>query len=106
MTLSRCSGQGRLRAITLSDGRPSQPDKRYRVVLPDFLARGGDGLGPVLASLPPDRIDLGLTRELNLRDSLMSWWQKRGAPLVAPASGRIQFVHAGASCSAGELYAQ
>jgi 5'-nucleotidase len=41
VTLSRCPGQARLRGFTLSDGKAIDPDKRYRVVLPDFLARGG-----------------------------------------------------------------
>jgi 5'-nucleotidase len=102
VTLSRCPGQGRLRAFTLPDGRPILADKRYRVVLPDFLARGGDGLGPVLSSLPPGRIDFGASRELNLRDSLVRWWQKRDAPLVAPPLGRIQFTNGTASCNRAE----
>ena len=95
VTLSRCPGQARLRGVTLSDGRAIDPDKRYRVVLPDFLARGGDGFGPVLSSLPPGRVDFGASRVLNLRDSLVQWWQKRGAPLVAPSLGRIQFSDGG-----------
>jgi 5'-nucleotidase len=107
VTLSRCPGQGRLRTLALADGRPIQPDKRYRVVMPDFLARGGDGLGTVLSSLAPGRIDLGVGRDLNFRDALVRWWQKRGVPLVAPPMGRIQFVQGGPSCSGGEpLYAQ
>ncbi|HYX92848.1 MAG TPA: 5'-nucleotidase C-terminal domain-containing protein, partial [Myxococcaceae bacterium] len=99
VTLARCPGQGRVRAVALADGRAIQSDKRYRVVLPDFLARGGDGLGPVMSSLPPGRIDFGTARDLNLRDALVRWWQKRGAPLVAPTLGRIQFVQGGASCA-------
>ncbi len=103
VTLSRCPGQGRLKKIALADGSPIKPDKRYRVVVPDFLARGGDGLGPVLSSLPPGRIDLGLERPLNFRDALVAHWQKQAAPLVPPPSGRIAFADNGARCNAGEI---
>ena len=81
--------------MTLADGKPIEPEKRYRVVMPDFLARGGDGLGPVLSSLPPGRIDLGTTRELNFRDALVAYWQKRRqAAGRRPPPGRITFVDA------------
>lgn len=103
LKLNRCPGQGRLRDFTLENGKPIRPDKRYRVVLPDFLARGGDGLGPVTGSIPPARVDLGMTRPHNFRDSLVEFWQSEGAPLVAPEPGRIAFVDGGAGCSAGEL---
>jgi 5'-nucleotidase len=103
VTLGRCPGKGRLKSVTLPDGKPLQPDRRYRVAVPDFLARGGDGLGPVLASLPPGRIDLGIARPLNFRDGLVDFWQRRGEPLVAPALGRIAFSDSGSGCNSGEI---
>lgn len=106
VTISRCPGQGRLKSFSLPDGRPIDPDKRYRVVLPDFLARGGDGLGPVMSSLPPNRIDLGMTRELNFRDALVAYWQKKAQPLVAPEPGRITIVEPRGGCSPGETLSQ
>ncbi|MBI3183443.1 MAG: bifunctional metallophosphatase/5'-nucleotidase [Myxococcales bacterium] len=98
--LSRCPGRDRLRGYTLPDGKAVQPDKKYRVVVPDFLARGGDGLGPVLSTLPVGRIDFGSERELNFRDALVAFWQRKKAELVAPKLGRIGFLDDGASCSA------
>ena len=60
--------------------------------MPDFLARGGDGLGAVLDPLPAGRIDLGLAREHNLRDSLIAFWQGRGKALTVPTPGRTTLV--------------
>ncbi|MGA9525588.1 MAG: bifunctional UDP-sugar hydrolase/5'-nucleotidase [Myxococcaceae bacterium] len=100
--LGRCPGQTRLKSFSLANGRSISPDKKYRVVMPDFLARGGDGLGPVVASVPASRIDLGMSRELNFRDAMVAFWQARGEPLVAPEPGRISFVDDGAGCSSGE----
>jgi 5'-nucleotidase len=100
VTLGRCPGPERLRAVTLADGRPLEPGRHYRVVMPDFLARGAAGLGSVLSQVPPERIDLGLTREPSLvRDALAAWWQARGTPLTAPARGRITFVEEGGTCA-------
>lgn len=35
----------RLRNITMSDGRPLSDRRRYRVIMSDFIASGGDGVG-------------------------------------------------------------
>ena len=103
VSLGRCPGTGRLKGWTLSNGKPVEPSRLYRVVVPDFLARGGDGLGPVLQSLPAGRIDFGLTRELNFRDLLVAQWNKRAVPLQAPAPGRTTFVDDGVQCTSGDL---
>lgn len=100
VTLARCPGKERLVAVTLANGRPLQPRRLYRVAMPDFLARGGDGLGPVLDPLPAGRIDLGLARELSFRDTLIAFWKARGKPLTAPALGRISFTGSEACASA------
>ncbi|MFL5354607.1 bifunctional metallophosphatase/5'-nucleotidase [Archangium sp.] len=97
--LAKCAGPERLRDVTLADGKPLDAKRLYRVVLPDFLARGAAGLDKVLAQVPAERIDLGLGRELTLRDALASWWQARGTPIAAPATGRISFVDEGAPCA-------
>ncbi len=102
VTLNKCPGSGRMKAVTLADGKPLVSERRYRVVVPDFLARGGDGLGPVLDSLPEGRVDLGVERPLNFRDALVDHWQKLGEPLVAPPPGRIAFQN-GTECNPGEL---
>lgn len=96
--LGACPGQGRLKAATLADGAPIQPEAHYRVVMPDFLARGGDGLGPVVTSLPAESIDLGMARPLGFRDALVAWWVAQHASLRAPTPGRVRFVPSGARC--------
>lgn len=100
LELARCPGLGRLKRISLSNGRPIRPEQRYRVVMSDFLARGGNGLGPVLATVPKERIDLGDDQELGLRDALIAFWQKKRKPLVAPPPGRMIFVGTG-ECRSG-----
>lgn len=98
--LSRCPGPARFLSATLPNGRPLEPAKLYRVAMPDFLARGGDGLSPFLTSLPPGRIDLGESRPQLFRDELIAYWQGRKAPLAAPSLGRISYVDSGAPCPA------
>ncbi|MBL9038062.1 MAG: bifunctional metallophosphatase/5'-nucleotidase, partial [Archangium sp.] len=66
VTLSRCPSPSRLQTVTLPNGKPIDSAGRYRVVMPDFLARGGDGLAPVLATIDPERVDLGVNRGSNL----------------------------------------
>ena len=98
VTLGRCLGPERLRDVTLAQGGALEPTRLYRVVMPDFLARGAAGLGAVLSQLPGGRIDLGLGRELILRDAVADWWKGRGAPLTPPATGRISYVEDAAPC--------
>lgn len=98
--LGHCPGLARFLGATLPNGRTLEPAKLYRVALPDFLARGGDGLTPFLTSLPPGRIDLGESRPKTLRDELIAYWQGRKAPLAAPSLGRISSVNSGAPCPA------
>jgi 5'-nucleotidase len=99
ISLARCPGPGRFRGATLANGKPLDPAKLYRVAMPDFLARGGDGLAPALDPLPPGRVDLGQTRSGTLRDELIAYWQRRKAPLTAPNLGRITYVDNGAPCA-------
>ncbi len=92
VTLEKCPGPGRLKAVRLPGGHGVDPNMRYRVVMPDFLARGGDGLGPVLATIDPRQVDLGETRGTNLRDELVAFWQKNQESFVAPEAGRVAFL--------------
>jgi 5'-nucleotidase len=98
--LARCAGPARLKNATFADGKPIASEKKYKLAVPDFLARGGDGLGPIMGSLPANRIDLGTSRELNFRDSVVAQWQKKGKSLVAPKSPRISYVDDGTVCEA------
>ncbi len=102
VTLARCPGPERLRGVTLADGTPLESSRLYRVVMPDFLARGAAGLGAILSQLPPGRIDLGLGRESLVREALAQWWQRRGTPLVAPPPGRTTLLEEGGPCTSKE----
>ncbi|HXX31021.1 MAG TPA: 5'-nucleotidase C-terminal domain-containing protein [Myxococcaceae bacterium] len=97
MEIAVCPGGLRLVGLALADGGPLVEGRLYRVVLPDYLARGGDGLEAFMADLPADHVDLGDRRPLNLRDALAADLQKRGEPLVAPRSGRTTLVQGGAA---------
>lgn len=100
VTLGKCLGPERLHDVTLAQGGALEPTHLYRVVLPDFLARGAGGLGAVLSQVPGERIDLGLNRELIMRDAVAEAWKSRGAPLAPPATGRISYVEDAVPCAA------
>ena len=98
--LSRCVVPDRLRGFTLAGGKKIDPTRKYKVALPDFLARGGDGLAPVLATIDPSQVDLAENKGTNLRDDLISWWQSKKETFKAPKGGRVTFVDGGETCSA------
>lgn len=99
--LSKCPGEARLKGFTLANGKPMVPDQKYKVVTSDFLALGGDGLGPVMSSLAPGNVDLGSSRPNGFRDSLVAHWQAKKATLVAPKLGRVTYLDDGQECSPG-----
>jgi 5'-nucleotidase len=101
--LSRCPTSDRLKSVTLEGGKQIDANARYRVVLPDFLARGGDGLGPVLSTIDPNKVDLGSHRDLNIRDALVSWWQGKKDKFSPPRRGRVTFLADGDQCAPGSL---
>ncbi|QSQ24310.1 bifunctional metallophosphatase/5'-nucleotidase [Pyxidicoccus parkwayensis] len=98
LTLGKCPGPQRLQGVTLAGGAPLEPGKTYRVALPDFLARGGDGLQPLIQSLPPERVDLTPVRGMDLRDALVAYGKSRGGTLPTPALGRVRYTGV-AECS-------
>ena len=98
--ISRCPEGGRLKSATLEGGKPIKPASHYRVVMPDFLARGGDGLGPVLATVDPSRVDFGASREVGFRDALVGQWQSKKQPLIAPKPGRVSILPEKGECAA------
>lgn len=100
--LSRCVTPERLKSVTLEGGKPISPAQRYRVVMPDFLARGGDGLAGVLTTIDPSRIDLGQNRELNFRDAMIAYWQQKKTPLQPPKLGRIDLQPEKGTCPPNE----
>ena len=97
--LSRCVVPDRLRSFTLAGGKKWDPAKKYKVALPDFLARGGDGLAPVLATIDPTQVDLAENKGTNLRDDLIAFWQARKETFKPPKGGRVTFIDSGETCS-------
>ena len=97
--LSRCVVPDRLRGFTMAGGKKWDATKKYKVALPDFLARGGDGLAPVLATIDPTQVDLGENKGSNIRDDLIAWWQNKKETFKAPKGGRVTFVDSAESCS-------
>ena len=97
--LSRCAVPDRLRGFSLPGGKKWDSSRKYKVALPDFLARGGDGLGPVLATIDPRQVDLSENKGTNLRDDLISFWQGRRETFKPPRLGRVTFVDSSETCS-------
>jgi len=53
------------------DGKPLAAERLYTLALNEFLARGGDGVRPVIARLPADA--LSMREDLQLRDAFVAW---------------------------------
>ncbi|MCY1021216.1 bifunctional metallophosphatase/5'-nucleotidase [Pyxidicoccus sp. MSG2] len=92
LTLANCPGPQRLQGVTLAGGGALEPGKTYRVALPDFLARGGDGLAPLVRTLPPERVDLTPVRGMDLRDAVIAYGKARGGVLPMPPVGRVRYT--------------
>jgi 2',3'-cyclic-nucleotide 2'-phosphodiesterase (5'-nucleotidase family) len=73
----------RLRSVTMANGAALDDAARYRVILNDFMALGGEGLGfatNALRSEPLGIVDL---------DALMAYLKKLPQPVQAPKEQRI-----------------
>jgi 5'-nucleotidase len=81
----------RLVAVTLPNGRPLDPNASYRVALPDFLVTGGEGLGPLMATIPADQKKIDQT--ITLRDLLINVLKKRSMPIQPSTDGRITVLN-------------
>ena len=81
----------RLVAATLPNGRPLDPNASYRVALPDFLVTGGEGLGPLMATIPADQKKIDQT--ITLRDLLIDELKKRPMPIQPSTDGRITVLN-------------
>ncbi len=92
-TATYCGRTARISEILIG-GKPLDRKRLYRLTTSDFLALGGDGLGPVLAKIPAERKDLGHRRELNMRDGLAAWLTTRGGELTAKVDGRMKLITA------------
>jgi 5'-nucleotidase len=84
--------RNRLVSVTLEDGTPLDPDKPYTVVMPDFLATGGDGLSPVTRTIPADRFRFDQNKPLH--DVFAEVLRTFPQPLVPKVDGRITVLNA------------
>jgi 2',3'-cyclic-nucleotide 2'-phosphodiesterase (5'-nucleotidase family) len=82
----------RLVSVTLADGSPLDPKKLYTVVLPDFVAAGGDGTQDVMKTVPADRLQILYARPI--REVLIEELKKYPQPLTPKTEGRITVLNA------------
>jgi 5'-nucleotidase len=80
------TGADRLVAVTLDDGSPLDPAKLYSVLMPDFIAMGGDH-ADVMKTLPRDRIQIQYRAPL--RDVIVEELKKLDRPVEPKVYGRI-----------------
>jgi 5'-nucleotidase len=97
VTLGACPGPERFQGVTLPGGRPLKAKGTYRVAVPDFLLRGGDGVGVLTSTLPQDRISL--LQGQDLREVLVAYGRAHGDALQPPALGRVHLKKAAGPCA-------
>jgi 5'-nucleotidase len=80
----------RVVSVKLDNGQALDPDKLYTVVMPDFIAAGGDGSAPLMAQIP--RANVTVLQERSIRDVVIEVLRKRGA--IAPKlEGRVRVLN-------------
>lgn len=83
--------RNRITSVTLPDGSPLDPKKLYTVVMPDFIAAGGDGTIDLMKTIPADRIQIFYSRPI--RDALVEVLKKWSRPLTPSVEGRITVLN-------------
>jgi 5'-nucleotidase len=81
----------RLVSATLTDGSPIDPQKLYTVVMPDFIAEGGDGTQDIMKAVPADRIQVLYARPI--REVVIEELKKHPQPLVPQTEGRVTNIN-------------
>jgi 5'-nucleotidase len=81
----------RLVSVTMPGGFPPNPTALYRVAMPDFLATGGDGLLPVMSTVPADRIQVDPS--ITIRDATIAALRQHRQPIVPRKDGRVTVVN-------------
>ncbi|HEV2718731.1 MAG TPA: 5'-nucleotidase C-terminal domain-containing protein [Thermoanaerobaculia bacterium] len=82
----------RLVSVTLANGQPLDPDKLYKVVVPDFLVTGGEGLGGLMKQVPAERKSVDMSQPL--RELFVAALKKHKEPLVPKTDGRLTVLNA------------
>jgi 2',3'-cyclic-nucleotide 2'-phosphodiesterase (5'-nucleotidase family) len=67
------------------------PNRTYRVALPDFLTQGGDGFTAAMQSIPADRIQVD--RNKSMRDVMIDVLVKHPQPIEAKVEGRVTVLN-------------
>lgn len=84
-------GLERFQGVTRDDGTPLDPAKLYTVVMPDFIAAGGDGADLVMKNVPQDRIQIFYAAPI--RDAVIEQLRKAQEPLQPKVEGRITVLN-------------
>jgi 5'-nucleotidase len=79
----------RLGTVTMSNGAPLDTAAQYRVILNDFMALGGEGLGFTSGAVRTEPLSL-----VDL-DALIAYLRKQPQPVRAPTEVRIAPRRAG-----------
>jgi 5'-nucleotidase len=82
--------RNRLLSVTLADGKPLVPAALYRVATVDFLVTG-EGLEPLMKTIPPDRIKIDYSRPI--RELLIDALKAMPQPLTPKVDGRVTVVN-------------
>ena len=80
---STAAAGARIRSVRMADGSELQPEREYTLILNDFLATGGDGLG---LSSAARRTEVLSIPDL---DALVTYLQRLPQPVRAPAEPRF-----------------
>ncbi|NUR32790.1 MAG: hypothetical protein HOQ30_02165 [Gemmatimonadaceae bacterium] len=86
---STAAAGARIRSVRLADGADLKPDGVYTLVLNDFLATGGEGLGLGTAARRTEVLPI-----VDL-DALVSYLRSRPQPVRAPTDARFVAIGAG-----------
>ena len=89
-TVDASKKDDRLTSVTLDNGQPLQLDKTYRVVMPDFVAMGGDGTADVMKDVGMGNVQVYFARPI--RDVLIEELRKWKQPLEPKTEGRITII--------------
>jgi 5'-nucleotidase len=85
------TGSDRLQKVTRDDGTPIDPEKLYTVIMPDFIAMGGDGVDSVMKDIPADRLQIHYAAPI--RDVVVDQLKAAPQPLVPRIEGRITILN-------------
>lgn len=91
-TVDPAKGPERITSMTLANGEAVQLDRTYRVVMPDFVAAGGDGTQDVMREVGEDNVQVYYARPI--RDLLAAELRKMPQPLTPKVEGRITVLNA------------